>query len=206
VRLTRAAFALGFRAALVMPPFFFREAADDGIAAFLEALFERANPPARSILLYNFPRMSGIAFQPRLIDRLVERFGAIVGGVKDSSNDPALQRDILRRHPGLVVLPGSEADLLEAKARGAAGCISGSVALWPQLAQAVWRDGDGATGATLRAKRALLEGYPFIAAVRHLTASQRAEPAWERAVPPNVALGTEDRATLDAAFKTTKTP
>lgn len=206
VRLTRSAVDLRFRAALVMPPFFFRDASNDGIVAFFDALFERVRPPAASVLLYNFPRMSGIAFRLPLLDRLVERSGAIIAGMKDSSNDATLQAEVVHRFPGFAVLPGSEADLLEAKARGASGCISGSVALWPQLAAAAWRDDDPAAAVRLRAQRAALDGYPFVAAVRHRTAALRAQPQWERAMPPNVALESEDRTELDRGFSAAKTP
>ena len=62
VRLTRCAFGGTFAAALIMPPFFFRDVSDDGIVAFFDALFSQTNPPHKRVLLYNFPRMSGIAF------------------------------------------------------------------------------------------------------------------------------------------------
>lgn len=182
VRLTRAAFALGFAAALVMPPFFFRDISDDAILAFFAALFARTVPPRRSILLYNFPRMSGITFHPDLVDRLVTEFPEVIAGMKDSSNDTALQTEIIRRHPNLAVLPGSERDLLSAKARGVAGCISGSVALWPELAQAVFTTGDEAMAARLSARRQELEGGNFIAAVRGAIALARKDPRWTRTV------------------------
>jgi 4-hydroxy-tetrahydrodipicolinate synthase len=184
VALTRTALACGFAAALVMPPFFFRDASDDGIVRFFDALFTRTNPQPKKILLYNFPRMSGIAFHPALVARLVEAFPGIVAGMKESSNDPRLQSEILARHAGFFVLPGSERDLLAAKARGAAGCISGSVALWPELAQDVWTNGNPSKDDELAQKRAALENQPFIPVVRRLTAAQRNDPAWMRAMPP----------------------
>ncbi len=45
VRLTRRAFECGFAAALIMPPFFYRDVSDDGIVAFFDALFARTAPP-----------------------------------------------------------------------------------------------------------------------------------------------------------------
>ncbi|MGB8909429.1 MAG: dihydrodipicolinate synthase family protein [Candidatus Cybelea sp.] len=187
-RLTRHAFDCGFAAALVMPPFFYRDATHDGIVAFFDALFERADPPRKSVLLYNFPRMSGITFCAELVDRLLARFPETVAGMKDSSNDGRLQAEILARHPDQRILPGSESNLLEAKGRGVAGCISGSVALWPELAGAAFASGDQTHGEKLTRCRAALDGMPFIAAVRHLTAAARNDPAWERALPPNVPL------------------
>jgi 4-hydroxy-tetrahydrodipicolinate synthase len=200
-RLTGRAFACGFAAALVMPPFFFRDASDDGIVRFFETLFARTNPPPASVLLYNFPKMSGIAFHPKLVDRLLREFPSVIAGMKDSSNDARLQAEILSNHPGLAVLPGSEADLLAAKTRGASGCISGSVALWPELARDVFASGDETAGATLARARAALDGVPFIPAVRYVTARLRREPSWERPMPPLLPLEAPQRRTLDVAME-----
>ncbi|HVN69034.1 MAG TPA: dihydrodipicolinate synthase family protein [Candidatus Binatia bacterium] len=195
VRLTRCAFDCGFAASLVMPPFFYRDVSDDGIVAFFAALFARTDPPRGGVLLYNFPRMS-IAFHGGLVARLLDEFGDVIAGMKDSSNDPHLQRDVLALRPDLLVFPGSESDLLDAKRRGVAGCISGSVALWPHLARDVFESDDEAKAAELTRKRAALDGLPFIPAVRYLTAARRDDPAWERLVPPQTPLTPDQRADL----------
>ncbi len=184
-----------------MPPFFFRDACDDGILRFFDALFSRSNPPRSSVLLYNFPKMSGIAFHPELVERLLRGFPGVIAGMKDSSNDAPLQAEILSNHPGLAVLPGSEADLLAAKSRGASGCISGSVALWPELARDVFASGDETAGATLARARAALDGVPFIPAVRYFTARLRRDPSWERSLPPLLPLEEQQRRALDLALK-----
>jgi 4-hydroxy-tetrahydrodipicolinate synthase len=200
-RLTSRAFACGFAAALVMPPFFFRDATDDGIAAFFGALLARANAPPRGMLLYNFPRMSGIAFHPALVERLLREFPGTIAGMKDSSNDVVLQTELFARHRDLAIFPGAERDLAQAKARGVAGCISGSVALWPALARDVWATADSARARTLAALRAALDGVPFVPAMRYLTAESRGDAAWERAITPLVSLSAEQRSALDRALE-----
>ncbi|MBV8197690.1 MAG: dihydrodipicolinate synthase family protein [Candidatus Eremiobacteraeota bacterium] len=205
VRQTRCAFDCNFAAALVMPPFFFRDATDDGIVAFFDSLFAKTNPPRNSVLLYNFPRMSGITFHPDLVARLVAEFPGIIAGMKDSSNDARLQTEVLSRHPELAVLPGSESALVAAKARGAAGCISGSVALWPELARLVYAGDDTAEAERLNRARAALDGFPFIPAVRYLTASQRGDPGWERMTPPLTPLSSAQRDDLDRKIETVVT-
>jgi 4-hydroxy-tetrahydrodipicolinate synthase len=199
-RLTRHAIDCGFAAALVMPPFFFRDAADEGIVRFFDALFARAAPPPARVLLYNFPRMSGITFSPELVDRLLELFPGTIAGMKDSSNDVRLQREILARHPEFAMLPGSEGDLLEAKERGVAGCISATVALWPQLAAAVFTGNDEVQAAELSRRRRLLETFPMIPALRHLIAARRGESQWERAMPPQTALPAAQARALEGAL------
>lgn len=186
VRLTRRAIDLGFAAALVMPPFFFRAVPDEGIVAFYDQLLARADVPPGSMLLYNFPRMSGITLHADLVEALVARSAGRIFGIKDSSNDPLLQSAIHARLPEFRIFPGSESGLLAAKARGAAGCISGSVALWAPLAKEVFESGDPVKAAELDERRAALNGAPLVGAVRRLTAKLRNDPAWERAMPPNV--------------------
>jgi len=202
VRLTRAALDCGFAAALIMPPFFYREATDDGIAAFFDTLIAAVNPPPRSLLLYNFPRMTGITLHAGLADRLIAASGDRIFGMKDSSNDARLQAEIIARRPGVSIFPGSESDLAEAKRRGAAGCISGSVALWPRLAKSVFENGDEAQAAELRRLRASLDGLPLVAAVRCLTALSHADRDWERAMPPQQPLSAEQRRGLAISAST----
>jgi 4-hydroxy-tetrahydrodipicolinate synthase len=200
VRLVRHAFECGFTAALVMPPFYFRDATDDGIIAFFDALFARAAPPDRGVLLYNFPRMSGITFHPDLVDRLLTAFPGIIVGMKESSNDPHLQSELRARHPEFTILVGSEGDLLAAKRRGAAGCISGSVALWPRLAHDVFAGDDRVREEELTLRRAALGAVPFIPAVRYVTARMRSDDGWEQPMPPLVPLTPQQKAALDRAM------
>jgi 4-hydroxy-tetrahydrodipicolinate synthase len=200
-RLTRCAVDCGFVAALIMPPFFFRDALDDGIVHFFDALFSQVNPPPQGVLLYNFPRMSGITFHALLVDRLLREFPGIIAGMKDSSNDAALQTEVLSRHPKLSVFPGFEGDLLAAKARGAVGCISGSVSLWPRLARAAFIDEDETKAETLTKARNALDGVPFVPAMRYLTANLRRDPTWLRGMPPLMPVSDSQQRALDLAIE-----
>jgi len=197
IRLTQTALDCGFSAALVMPPFFFRDAGDDGIVAFFGALLARLDDTGRRIMLYNFPAASGITFHAALVDRLVAEFPNVICGMKDSSNDAQLQRDVLARHPEMAVFPSSEEFLVDARQSGAAGCISGSVALWPQLSQRVWKTGEGAE--RLAQLRASIAGPKMLVRVRYLTAKMRNDDAWERPMPPLMPLTVEEKGALEAA-------
>jgi 4-hydroxy-tetrahydrodipicolinate synthase len=183
-RLTRAAFDLGFAAALIIPPFYFRDVGDDGVVRFFHALFSRTAPPRYGVLLYNFPRMSGITFHADLVDRLTGEFPGIIRGVKDSSNTLELEREIHQRHSDLEVFPGSETLLAQARADGFAGCISGSVCLWPQLAARVWREAPAEDVARLGELRQSLGTGGLIEAVRMRLAQETGDAEWLRSVPP----------------------
>ena len=197
--LTRKAAELGFAAVLVMPPFFYRDAGDDGILRFYDALLTKSH--VSCLLLYNFPRMSGITFRSALVAQLLDEFAHCIVGMKDSSNDRELQRALVEAHPGFAVFAGSEHSLLDATGAGAVGCISGSVCLWPKLAGDVLRTRDAALGRRLTALREALDGPPLITAVRYLVAQARNEDVWEQPMPPLVPLASEKRSTIDAALK-----
>lgn len=199
VRLTQTALDCGFAAALIMPPFFFREAGDDGIVAFFAALLARIDDPGRRLMLYNFPAASGITFHAALVARLIAEFPRAICGMKDSSNNAQLQRDVLERHPEIAVFPSSEEYLTAARGSHLSGCISGSVALWPQLSQRVWKTGEGAE--RLAHLRRTIAGPKMLLAVRYLTARMRDDDAWERPMPPLMPLTTEEKGALEAAVR-----
>jgi 4-hydroxy-tetrahydrodipicolinate synthase len=198
--LTHHAIDLEFAAVLLMPPFFYRDGGDEGIMRFFEALFARVAIPPRKAILYNFPSMSGVTFHPALVDRLVAAFPEAIGGLKDSSNDSALQAELYARHPSLAILPGSEHYLDAAAAAGASGCISGSVALWPEIAQRVHRTAAKEDARNLTALRMTLTGLPFIPAVRHCIARRTSDDSWQIPMPPLVSLTPAERAELDHRF------
>jgi 4-hydroxy-tetrahydrodipicolinate synthase len=183
VELTKAAFALGFGAALVLPPFYYRDITDAGIVRFFGDLIMRAQPPDGGIFLYNFPRMTGLTFHAKLVETLMTEFPKAIGGMKDSSNDLDLERELHKRYPEFAILPGSEELLPQVLEQGLAGCISGSVCLWPELAAEAWRGRDMAKATQVRDLRLALPA-PFIPAVRARVAAEQKNEAWLRSIPP----------------------
>lgn len=186
IALTRAALDAGFGGALVMPPYFYRTAGEDGMLRFFDALFEAVAPPARSIYLYHFPQMSGMPFTPAVVTELVARYPGVVAGIKDSANDLEYETGLARRHPDLDIFPSSESHLSFARAHGLAGCISGSVALWAARAQRLWSGSEpqAEAQAELDAFRASVAGEQLIRNVRAQIAAARGDDTWRAAVPP----------------------
>jgi 4-hydroxy-tetrahydrodipicolinate synthase len=201
VRLTQTAMDCGFLGALVMPPFFYRQVSDDGVVAFFDALLGRLDDADGRIVLYNFPGASGVTFHAALVDRLIAEFPGAIVGMKDSSNDRALQLAILSDHPDFIILPSSEEYLVDAGTVGTAGCISGSVALWPKLAQQVWQTGQGAE--RLAEMRRSVAAPDMLVRVRYLTSRLRNDETWEHPMPPLTPLSEDEKHKLDASFAPT---
>src|SRR5512132_2685812 len=74
IQLTRLAFDLGYEAALVVPPYYFRKATDEGLFNWFSELIHRAVPADKYILGYHFPRVACIGFSIELLERLKDAF------------------------------------------------------------------------------------------------------------------------------------
>src|SRR3990170_2549808 len=111
VALTRHAAELGFAGALVLPPFYYKGAPDDGLFAYIETIVKATADKPIPIYLYHFPAQSGLPWHVALIRRLIETHGSRIAGLKDSSGDMAYAREAAKITPGFDVFPSTEAAL-----------------------------------------------------------------------------------------------
>lgn len=188
IELTNLASTLGFAAALVLPPFYYKPVSEDGLFAWFSRIIEATVEHPIDIYLYNFPQLTGIEFTPAFAARLKSAFPQRLKGAKDSSGN----LDYARKLAGIndfAVFPSSETSLAEANRSGFAGCISASVNVDPRLADLLWRDQEN-TGleAGVRALRSGIAAYPLVAAVKHLVGRRTQDPIWGNVMPPNMAL------------------
>src|SRR6266567_3671897 len=115
VELTRHAAELGFVAALVLPPFYYKGVADDGLMAYVEAIVAATEHRPIPVYLYHFPALSGVPWHVGLLARIVSGFGDRIAGLKDSSGDLGFSRAAAAAAPGFAVFPSNEAALFEAR-------------------------------------------------------------------------------------------
>jgi len=125
----------GAAAALVMPPAYFREASEEGLALWFEALFERS---PLDIIVYNFPQRTGITLSAELMARLARHERMI--GIKDSSGDPANLEPYAAAAPGKALFVGNESLLIDALRHGWSGTISGAANALPDWLSAIVAD------------------------------------------------------------------
>jgi 4-hydroxy-tetrahydrodipicolinate synthase len=196
VELTRFAHAQGFATALILPPYYYKGVADDGLYAWFERVVETTADAPIGIHLYNFPQMTGIRFSPDLCARLRAAFPGRILGAKDSSGDLAYAAEIARID-GFDVFPSSETALARADADGFAGCISATVSVTAPLVAKLWADrSDAALLAAVGEARAAISAVPLIPAVKHMVARLHRDTAFERVLPPHLPLSAEQKATL----------
>jgi 4-hydroxy-tetrahydrodipicolinate synthase len=206
VDLTKRAVERGFAGALVIPPFYYKGVSEDGVFAYFTNLVEAVGANALRLYLYNFPAMSGVAFTPTLVERLLRAFPGIVVGLKDSSNDAVYVAELHRRFPELDVFPSSESVLAAARLAGYAGCISATVNLTSALAARVWNgdaDPNGEAQASLAAIRTAISSVPLIPAVHALLGDRYRQAGWSRVPPPLFPLSADERSLLEGRLAKT---
>jgi 4-hydroxy-tetrahydrodipicolinate synthase len=193
VELTRHAAELGFAAALLLPPFYYKGVADEGLLAYLETIVAATEARPIPIYLYHFPALSGVPWHVALLARIVSSFGGRIAGLKDSSGDLAFSRAAAAVAPGFAVFSSNEAALMEAREGPFAGCISATVNLNADLCARAYRGGDAAALEAAVNIRRLFDGKPLVAGVKALLAHIHGDPAWARVMPPLTAFSAADR-------------
>ena len=118
---------------LIMPPAYYKYD-DNGVYAFYANMVQRI--PESKIILYNFEKLSGYAFSPFIIEKLVKEFANQIVGVKDSTYN---LYEVLKI-PNFLIFPGSETKLLKGLELGCSGIISAVCNVTSTLARKVYED------------------------------------------------------------------
>jgi 4-hydroxy-tetrahydrodipicolinate synthase len=198
IALTQHAADLGFGGALVLPPFYYKNVPQEGLADYVAAIMAATSDRPIPIYLYHFPAMSAVPWPVELIARLRQAHGARLAGLKDSSGDMGYARSATTIDPDFAVFPSTEAVLLEAREGAFAGCISATANLNADLCARAWRQGDRAALDDAVAIRKLFEGKPLVPGVKALLAHIHDDPALARVMPPMTSFSAQDRASVTA--------
>jgi 4-hydroxy-tetrahydrodipicolinate synthase len=197
IGLTKLAFDLGYEAALVVPPYYFRKATDEGLFRWFSEVIHKAVPSDKYILGYHFPNVAGIGLSIELLERLKDAFPTQFAGIKDSSHDPELARRLGATFGSdLAVFTGTDSYLQLAMENKAAGCITAPAnILSPDLREA-WdciNEGKdpGDAQARIKEKRDILDKYqPFPPALKAVLHRLHGFPRWS-VKPPLVEIAPE---------------
>jgi 4-hydroxy-tetrahydrodipicolinate synthase len=202
IELTRLAFDLGYDAALVVPPYYFTKASDEGLFQWFSEVIRKAVPSDKCVIGYHIPPLIGVGFSLDLLARLKDAFPTQFAGIKDSSHDPGFACELGKRFGAdLLALNGTDSYVKLAMENHASGCITAPANLISPDLREVWDlmiEGRDATRAQERvtAKRHLLEKYPpFPPTLKALLHRMFDLPRWA-VKPPLVAISgkAEDQA------------
>jgi 4-hydroxy-tetrahydrodipicolinate synthase len=202
IELTKLAFDLGYDGVVVLPPYYYRKASDDGLFKWFSELINKAVPRDRFLLGYHFPGVAGIGFSLDLLARLKDAFPVQFAGIKDSSHDEGFSVQLGERFGAdLAVFNGTDSHFHRALQNHAQGAITAPANLISQGLREIWdqfqNGGDPSeTQRVVAEQRHVLERYmPFPPSLKGLMNKIHNLPRW--AVKPpleDISAGMLDKA------------
>lgn len=190
LHLTKQVFDWGYDGAVVLPPYYYRNASDDGLFAWFSTILENAVPSGGAFLGYHIPGTSGVPLSLDLLSRLKDAFPDRFLGIKDSSASLEHAHALGERFgKDLFVLNGTDRLLSEALQAGAAGCITAMANLVSPDLRLVWDkhqrgESDPAAQARLADARGVSERFPPAASlIKMLLHEFHGLPSWAVKAP-----------------------
>jgi len=191
ISLTRHAFNSGVDKVTIMPPFFFKGISLAGLFDYYCRILEKAVPPEGRLMLYHIPQVTMVPIEFELIDRLLDRYGERVGGIKDSAGDIGHLKALCARYPNLSVFTGNDQLILQAMQSGAVGCVTGVVNTFASLADSIIQafrradpQADEHQQQLTRIWKVLDLYQPYTTLMKALVALRYQDPAWMNVLPP----------------------
>lgn len=208
VQLTQSALEVGAGGVLVLPPFYYKNVAEDGVYAYYAEIIERIGNGGLRLFLYHIPQMSGVSITPALIARLRKAYGDVIAGLKDSSGVWDNVALLLREFPDMAIFPASEKLLLRAQGLGAAGCISATANFQVGNIRRLIDLPDGEDRNRLDADvgriRSVFEQFAMVPALKAAAAGLFGKDSWRIVRPPLTELSADQRTGLLAALGLTQ--
>ena len=128
--------------AVVATPPYYMPLDQDELLSYFRQLARRVPLP---LVLYNFPILAKVAFDPATFKLLLDEPNIV--GIKDSSGNLDYFTEIVRvanQRPGFSLLAGTEAQLSQVIKLGGHGGVAGGANVWPQmmvgLYEAIWAE------------------------------------------------------------------
>lgn len=205
VELSRHAIKCGVQNLLMLPPFYYKNVADEGLYQTFEQVIRQIDDDRLRIYFYHFPQMSQVPYSLSLIAKLLEQFPQYICGIKDSSGDWQHMQELIANFPDFQVFAGSERFLAQILAIGGAGCISATANLSCAIAAQLFAE--TSTGKitqlqeTLNTLRSEIETKPMIASLKQILARLQSRESWLNMRSPQVALSTKIAAQLETDLK-----
>lgn len=134
--LTNKAAEMGYKAAMVRTPFYYKSLLnrDDAQALYFRAVADQAKIP---LIIYNWPQTTGIDISPEAVCRLAEHPNIIA--IKESSGNLEKVMQMIREVPkGFQVLVGSAPTLWPSFVVGATGAILAFANAAPYACITIW--------------------------------------------------------------------
>ena len=204
IELSEIALDAGANGLLMLPPFYYKSPADEGLFRFFAKIAEALGGKSPRIFLYHFPQMSAVPFTLDMVRRLRESFPGVFVGMKDSSGDFENTKMFIEAFPGFEAFSGSEVFTAANLKIGGWGCISATTNITAPVVAARLSETDPDAQAELDLKvnalRDAIASISNVSGTKGALSAFRACPGWARTLPPNVDLGKEEASRLAATL------
>ncbi len=226
VKLTKQAVGNGCAGVLMLPPFYYKDVAEEGLYRYFSEVVQRVGDARLKIYLYHIPPVAVVGITTGLVERLLAAYPNAIAGMKDSSGDWNNTKTFLdafvARSAGPAstagaartfdVFVGSESFLFANMRNGGVGTISATANVNPAAIHKLysqWNTADDTDDADqqqlkLNVVREVFSSRKFpsmIAALKQAIAIYADDPAWRTVLPPLVELTPEQAKTLAAELK-----
>ncbi|MGI9433483.1 MAG: dihydrodipicolinate synthase family protein [Geminicoccaceae bacterium] len=206
IELTRHAIERRVLGILMLPPFYYKGASDDALAASFDRVIEGVGTSDFRLVLYHIPQVSGVPITTGLVDMIKERHPETLAGIKDSTGDWDHSKMLIQRYPDLAVFPGAENLVAAGLQVGGAGCISAGCNVNAQAIRQLYDEALAGQDVTARhgeveTIRKILQRYALIPAMKQMIADAKGDPGWTRLRPPLLSLGETEAKALAADLR-----
>jgi 4-hydroxy-tetrahydrodipicolinate synthase len=144
VKLTKQAVGNGCAGVLMLPPFYYKDVAEEGLYRYFSEVVQRVGDARLKIYLYHIPSVAVVGITTGLVERLLAAYPNAIAGMKDSSGDwnntktfldafaeTARPAPTARAARTFDVFVGSESFLLANMRNGGVGTISATANVNP---------------------------------------------------------------------------
>jgi 4-hydroxy-tetrahydrodipicolinate synthase len=203
VRLTEHAVKAGCAGVLMLPPFYYKGVAEEGLYRNFSEIIERVGDDRLRIYLYHIPPVAVIGITPQLVERLLKKYPQAIAGMKDSSGDWNNTKTMLDHFAkaGFDVFVGSESFLLANMRNGGAGCISATANVNPAAIHRLYAEWQSNSAEDQQkaldvARNAFGKKYTMICALKAGIARFSDDPQWVAVRPPLLELTKAEQTAL----------
>ena len=204
IELSEIALDAGAGGLLMLPPFYYKSPADEGLFRFFAKVAEALGGKSPRIFLYHFPQMSAVPFTLNLVRKLRESFPGVFVGMKDSSGDFENTKMFVEAFPGFEAFSGSEVFAAANLQIGGWGCISATTNVTAPVVAARLSETDPDAQAELDRKvnalRDAIASVSNVSGTKGVLSVFRACPGWARTLPPSVDLKEAEASRLASAL------
>ncbi len=186
VELTKFADSLGYKVALVLPPYYYKPVDDKGLFLWYALLNSKLKSRKIQIFFYNFPQLTGLTLPSSMVIDLFKNWPERFCGIKDSSGDLNYSR-LLAKNKDFSVFPSSETSIREAFQSNFAGCISATVNQTSSLCARAWQNKHTDQTDLIDKIKDIRNGIAsaaLVPSVKFLVSKRTSEKNWLNVVPP----------------------